>query len=245
MEALPLQAGDIVVFDVTLSDISALAHAVLLVDLTKAGERPHNYEEKFFDCLQNNEETVGAVVMNCNPFILGYYYLIEQAAKRFAHLVVFVVEEDRSEFPFWERFRLVQEGTIGLKHVSVLPSGRFIISSLTFSEYFNKSKLQERAVDPSLGIAMFASQIAPCLHITKRFVGKEPYDQVTRYNKEMKLNFPKYGIELIEIPRLEIAGVGAVGASNVRNCLKKLDFQKVELMVPPVTLQYLKEHLEL
>ena len=42
----------------------------------------------------------GGVVVNCNPFTLGHRYLIETAAQRVDWLYVFVVEEDRSSFPF-------------------------------------------------------------------------------------------------------------------------------------------------
>lgn len=42
----------------------------------------------------------GTVVDNCNPFTLGHRYLISQAASQVKHLFVFVVEEDKSFFPF-------------------------------------------------------------------------------------------------------------------------------------------------
>lgn len=85
----------------------------------------------------------------------------------------------------------------------MLPSRKFILSSLTFSEYFNKSELQNRTVDSSQDVHLFTKEIAPCLHITKWFVGSEPFDTVTKqYNLEMKKIFPLYGIETIEIERL-------------------------------------------
>lgn len=45
------------------------------------------------------------------------------------------------------------------------------------------------------------------LHITHRFVGEEPEDIVTNvYNDAMKKILPKYGIELVEIPRKQQGG---------------------------------------
>ena len=193
----------------------------------------------------NKHYSVGACVMNCNPFTLGHRYLIEQALLQCAHLIVFVVEEDRSYFPFEDRMRLVKEGLADLQNVSVLPSGKFILSSLTFSEYFNKSELQNRMVDPSQDVYLFAKEIAPCLHITKRFVGSEPFDTVTRqYNLEMKRIFPAYGIETIEIERLVRPDHQAISASVVRECIRKNDMQSLKSMVPMTTYQYIEYHLD-
>ena len=114
---------------------------------------------------------IGSAVMNCNPFTLGHRYLVEQALTQCDFLIIFVVEEDRSVFPFEDRLRLVDEGVKDLPNVTVIPSGKFVISSLTFSDYFNKSELQDRTIDTSLDVTVFAREIAPCLHITKRFAG--------------------------------------------------------------------------
>ena len=54
---------------------------------------------------------VGCIVMNCNPFTKGHQELITYAASKCSLLHIFVVEENRSMFPFADRFRLVREGT--------------------------------------------------------------------------------------------------------------------------------------
>lgn len=95
------------------------------------------------------ELKIGSIVMNANPFTLGHRYLIEQAASQCHHLIVFVVQEDKSDFSFDDRLKLVDAGTADLKNVTVIPSSEFIISSVTFSEYFNKSELQGRVIDSS------------------------------------------------------------------------------------------------
>lgn len=191
--------------------------------------------------LYDKQLSIGAVVMNCNPFTLGHRYLIEQAAAKCAHLIVFLVEEDQSFFSFDERLQMAKQGTADLKNVMVLPSGQFILSSLTFSEYFNKSELQNRTVDASQDVLIFAREVAPCLHITKRFVGSEPFDTVTRqYNSEMKRELPKYGIEVIEIDRLERTdGSGAISASKVRECIFRDNLEGLKPMVPTTTFEYI------
>lgn len=192
------------------------------------------YNEKF-------SITIGSIVMNCNPFTLGHRYLIEQALKQCDYLAVFVVQEDKSIFSFEDRLRLVSEGVTDLPNVLVIPSGRFIISSLTFSEYFNKSELQEREIDTSNDILIFAREIAPCLHITKRFAGEEPLDKVTKqYNESMKKLLPEYGIQFIEIPRVESAGE-VISASRVRKLLEEKDFESIKKIVPESTFKYLIE----
>lgn len=185
--------------------------------------------------------TIGAAVMNCNPFTLGHRYLIEKALEQCDYLIVFAVEEDRSVFPFEDRLRLIDEGTKDLPNVVIIPSGKFVLSSLTFSEYFNKSEMQDRVIDTSLDVTVFAREIAPCLNITKRFAGEEPFDSVTRqYNETMRRVLPEYGIEFAEIPRAEISGA-PVSASRVRELLDKRDFDSVEKLVPESTLRYLME----
>lgn len=113
-----------------------------------------------------------------------------------------------------------------LQNVVVIPSGRFIISSLTFSEYFYKSEIQERRIDSSLEVMIFAKEIAPCRHITKRFAGEEPYDN-RQYNETMKTVLPEYGIQFVEIPG-KYVGDAASSASRVRKLLSNKDFQTIE-----------------
>jgi [citrate (pro-3S)-lyase] ligase len=185
----------------------------------------------------------GAIVMNCNPFTLGHRYLIEYAMAQVEHLYIFVVEEDKSEFSFKDRFKLVKQNTADLANVTVLPSGKFIISSLTFDAYFGKSGIsEEQAIeqDTSFDLLIFAAAIAPALNIKTRFVGQEPFDPLTRhYNEEMKSLLPEYGCDVVEIPRLEKDG-GAVSASRVRKLLKDGNFEEIRKIVPKATLRGLR-----
>ena len=81
-------------------------------------------------------ENAGAVVMNCNPFTKGHRYLIETAANECGHLYVFVLSEDKSEFSAADRLEMVKLGTQDLQNVTVLPTGPYLISGVTFPTYF-------------------------------------------------------------------------------------------------------------
>ena len=49
-----------------------------------------------------------------------------------------------------------------------------------------------------------------------------------------------YGIDFIEIPRKEINET-VISASKVRELLKEHDWEAISQLVPPVTLEYLKQ----
>lgn len=183
---------------------------------------------------------IGGIVMNCNPFTLGHRYLIEQSSAKVDKLFVFVVEEDKSVFTFSDRIELVRRGTEDLPNVAVLPGGRFIISSLTFTDYFEKAEHQNRIIDPSMDVELFGAYIAPALGITIRFAGEEPIDNITRqYNETMAKILPRYGVTFEEIPRKKQDGE-VISASRVRRLLEAGDFDAIEKMVPATTLAYLR-----
>lgn len=183
----------------------------------------------------------GAIVMNCNPFTLGHRYLIETAAGKVAQLYILVVEEDKSRFPFKDRLQLVREGTEDIGNVMVLSGGSFVISSLTFPEYFQKEKEKDIKIDPSLDIEVFASYIAPALEIQIRFAGEEPLDPVTRqYNDTMARLLPKFGIEFMEIKRKK-SGEQVISASRVRKLMDENRYEEIKELVPETTYSYLLE----
>ncbi|MBR4083449.1 MAG: adenylyltransferase/cytidyltransferase family protein [Lachnospiraceae bacterium] len=198
------------------------------------------YIDKVVD--QHNEigNRVGAVVMNCNPFTKGHLFLIESAAKEVDLLYIFVVEEDKSYFPFEARIELVNRGTSHLKNVKVIPSGQFVVSYETMSAYFEKVKKQEVRVDLSNDIEIFARYIAPQLGITRRFVGEEPIDFITRqYNEQMAEFFPQYGIEFVEIPRENTLDEQVISASKVRRLLQEGKWKESKQFVPQTTYEFL------
>ena len=187
-------------------------------------------------------EVNGSIVMNCNPFTKGHRYLIEKAASQVDTLYVFVVEENKSFFTFEDRFEMVRAGVKDLPNVVTVPSGRFIISSLTFPEYFMKDYVKERDFDVSMDLEVFCKYIARPLHIIKRFAGEEPFDPVTsRYNENMHRILPEYGLEFCEIPRLAIDSGCIINATEVRRLLAANDFETLRDYVPDSTMKILKE----
>lgn len=192
-------------------------------------------ERYFYGFAERHKGVNGSIVMNCNPFTLGHRYLIEQALKQVDYLIIFVVEEDKSVFTFKERFAMVVEGTKDLENVMVVPSGKLILSQTTFPEYFLKIEDEDIVHNVEFDITLFAEQIAPKLNITYRFVGEEPEDKVTdEYNEAMKRILPKYGINIIEIPRAKVEGK-MISASSVREKLLKGKSTDIERLVPLTT----------
>jgi hypothetical protein len=183
---------------------------------------------------------IGAVVMNCNPFTNGHKYLIEYASSQVKTLFLFLLQEDKSFFPFADRFILAVKGTKHLGNVIVIPSGKFIISSATFRDYFNKEINQDIAIDASLDLDVFGKFIGPALGIKKRFVGREPFCQITnQYNEQMKKLLPQHGINVFEIERKTSDNGLAISASYVRKLLKEKNFEGIKSITPPSTYEYL------
>ncbi len=182
----------------------------------------------------------GAVVVNCNPFTLGHRWLIERASQGAEEVFVMVVEEDRSVFPFADRFKLVKDGVADLSNVTVIPSGPYVISSATFPTYFTKGG-EASSVHASLDLTIFATKIAPPLGVVRRFVGSEPICPLTGvYNSIMKETLPPLGIEVVELQRIE-SGEQVVSASLVRDLLSRGEMEQVRKLVPDVTWAYLVE----
>lgn len=189
----------------------------------------------------NNYNSIGAIVMNCNPFTYGHKYLIETASRLVDGLLVFVVEEDKSFFAFKDRLQMVKDGIKDLKNAVVLPSGNFMISTVTFAGYFQKENPNTASYDNFYDLKIFSEYIAPALKIKRRFVGEEPVDKVTsQYNKDMKVLLKQNDIDVIEIPRLKIDDT-VVNATFVRKCLESNEWEKIAKYVPDTTLRILKK----
>ena len=190
-------------------------------------------------CVDNDSKKVGCIVMNCNPFTLGHQYLIETASKECELLYVFVVSENKSRFSAEDRIEMVLRGTEHITNVRVLPTGPYLISSATFPTYFLKDRETATQVHCLLDIEIFVKYYAPRFNITTRYVGTEPLSQMTnQYNITLKKFLPTYGIEIKEIPRLEISEE-AVSASKVRNLIDSEDKESVKVLVPDTTYDYL------
>lgn len=192
---------------------------------------------------EDQNAVIGSIIMNCNPFTRGHKYLIQYASERVDKLFVFVLEEDKSFFKFADRFEMVKRGTADIENVVVLPSREFMISAMTFPEYFMKDYSQTREVDVTQDLSIFGEYIAPALHIKVRFAGEEPIDLVTQsYNRNMERILPTYGIRFEEIPRLMVDGENVISASRVRQLLKEKKYDDLKKYVPDTTFDYLMAH---
>ncbi len=189
-----------------------------------------------------NGKTVGACVMNCNPFTLGHRYLIEEAAKECELLYVFVLSEDKSRFSAEERIEMVRRGTHDLKNVVVLPTGDYLISQKTFPTYFLKDRESVPNAQCELDIEIFTKHFAPRFNITRRYVGTEPNSPLTHaYNKELLKLLPQKNIEVKEIKRLEKDGK-AISASDFRRLLDEGNLNAAKELVPKSTFDYIIEN---
>ncbi len=179
----------------------------------------------------------GVIVMNANPFTLGHRYLVDTASEQVEKLFVIPVKEDVSLFPYEERLEMIRRGCEGL--ATVLDGSDYQISAATFPTYFLKDLSEASETQMLLDLDLFGRHIAPALGATVRFVGTEPSDPLTaRYNELMKEVLPSYGIQVVEIPRLN-----GVQASNVRKALEHGSFQTAASMTPTATWPYLTAEL--
>ena len=174
----------------------------------------------------------GVIVMNANPFTLGHKYLVEQASP----VVVIPVQEDVSRFPYNERLAMIRSGCDGV--ADVVEGSDYQISAATFPTYFLKDLSDAAETQMRLDIDLFGRHIAPALGARVRYVGSEPADPLTaRYNALMKELLPKYGVQLVEIPRLTIEQ--PVTATEVRALLDKGRFKEASALTPESTWPYL------
>jgi [citrate (pro-3S)-lyase] ligase len=181
----------------------------------------------------------GCIVMNANPFTLGHRYLAALAAGEMPHLYILVVEEDKSDFPFAERLRLVREGLADLDTVTVIPGGKYVISQLTFPTYFLKHT-DVNSARAELDVHIFGKYIAPALRVSTRYIGTEPYCRITgEYNTVMAKLLPEYGVAVREITRKQ-SRAWAISASTVRRIIREGKTEETRELVPQSTYAFLQ-----
>lgn len=218
--------------DTVSDDPKCLQMGKVILD-EKAQKKFEKYIRQVKECQRIEKgSSVGAIVMNCNPMTRGHLYLIEHARSKVDYLYIFVVQEDKSDFRFEERFAMVKQVTEQFENVIVVPSGEFVLSYATMPLYFEKEEKKEDTLDAAHDLTIFGEYVAKELGITKRFVGEELLDPVTRqYNEAMKRILPNYGIEVEEIKRLE-TDQGIISASAVRKWIKEDNWEAVKKFVP-------------
>lgn len=194
-----------------------------------------------------NTASVAAVVVNCNPFTNGHKFLIEKAAKENEVVYLFVVEEERSAFPFSVRWELIHKGTRHLTNVVMVRGGMYVVSGSIFPSYFLRCEeindvMQKQA---ELDVTLFAKYIVPVLAIKKRYVGTEMYCKTTEaYNIAMKSILPSYGVEVIEVERKSTGNStfdspDYISASKVRQAIRENRLDDVTDFLPDPTREFL------
>ncbi len=193
----------------------------------------------YLAALPRFEGECGAIVMNGDPFTRGHQHLCAYAAAHCDALYVFSVSEPGSMFSPEERFDMLKAGTAHLPNCHVLKTDAYLVSRATFPAYFIRDEQHADAVKADLDVELFRRRIAPALHITKRFVGEEPFSPTTQaYNARMKALLPECGIELIEIPRLD-----AISASRVRSLIQSGSIEQTKDLVPKTTYEAILRHV--
>lgn len=182
----------------------------------------------------------GAMVVNCNPMTLGHKFLIDTALEQVDELLVFVVEEDSSIFPFKDRYNIIKDELKDYQNVTVIKGGPYIISRGTFPTYFIKKKDEMLDIYTELDGSIFAKKIAADLEIDIRFFGEEPVDLVTlNYNNTLKkiLEDSCISVEIIKRKQLNTT---VISASYVRDLLKDNTIEEAYKYLPIATINYLQ-----
>lgn len=185
---------------------------------------------------------ISSIVMNCNPFTKGHQFLISKSLECIDYLYIFIVEENMSTYSFTDRYAMAELGTSHFgDRVSVIPSGRFIISSFCFPDYFSK-ETRVTPADSTIDVLLFGAIIAPHLTIKHRFVGEEPTCAVTNsYNNTLQYFLPVLGVELHVLPRIKHEEQ-PISASTVRKLFAMEDFDGARSLLPETTFTYLKSN---
>lgn len=205
--------------------------------LENSSSRFNNYLQNFAQKHQEGSK-IASIVMNANPFTLGHLSLVEKACQENDHVHLFVVSEDSSLFPFAIRFSLIQAGTAHLTNLTLHESGPYMISAATFPSYFQKDEEAVMKSHTLLDLTIF-TKIAAVLGINRRYVGVEPTSVVTNlYNETMQKLLPDYGIEVVEIPRIETDG-HVISASTVRKLIQEDNLEATRDYLPETTYNFL------
>lgn len=168
-----------------------------------------------FGIIDENSD-IGCVVINGNPITNGHLYLIEEASKNHKMVILFVVEEDKSEFSFEERFTMAYLSTRRLGNVCVIPSSIYIVSSGTFPAYFLKDEAEVSMQHSKIDALIFNEYFMKELFIKKRYVGTETVGKMVSYNDVLKETL---GDKLVIVDRLK-ENNEVVSASKVRSLLR-------------------------
>ena len=175
------------------------------------------------------EDDTAAIVINGNPFTEGHLALCEYALARHKRLLLFVLEEDISEFSFKERFSLAFLATRPYaERLSVLPSTEYVVSRATFPDYFLHGADEATCAYAKYDAEIFKKFFMEPLGIKKRYFGSEVTDYMQIYNGAMKSVLGD-AAEIIE--RVKKDGE-TVSAKSVRRLISEGKYNEAVSLVP-------------
>lgn len=204
--------------------------------LLESGEHIQDVLSRLKDNYDISDAKKACVIINANPMTNGHLYLIETAAKENKEVLVFVVSENLSSFPFSDRFKIIKKATAHLDNVKVLPTLSYLVSKLTFPKYFLKEDQLIQDEQTLVDVLVYKEYYAKIFRINKRYVGEEPFSiNTSKYNKVLK-DYLGNNIKIIK--RLEFHDK-AISASQIRKFIKTNKIDKIKGLVPEATYQYL------
>jgi [citrate (pro-3S)-lyase] ligase len=139
-------------------------------------------------------------------------------------------------FSFKERISLVYLATQAFENVLVLPSTKYIVSSLTFPGYFLKSMDEKEEEHARLDAILFKNYFMKELNLAKRYVGTERDPFMIKYNSILKSAMAE---RLEIIPRFLKDGV-PISASIVRELILNNRLEEALAYVPEATRSLLR-----
>ena len=142
---------------------------------------------------------------------------------------------------FSARLEMVRAGVAHLPNVVVHEGSQYIISRATFPAYFLKETGKVQQAWSEIDVLIFRDFIAPALGITHRFIGSEPFCDITRQYNQTLHDLLASHIEVVEMPRIKATG-NAISASEVRRLLKTQQFSRIREIVPDSTFTHLETH---
>ncbi|MFV0498825.1 MAG: [citrate (pro-3S)-lyase] ligase [Bacilli bacterium] len=185
-------------------------------------------------------DKISSLVMNLNPITNGHLYLIKECVKNSDHTHLFLVKEDKSEFPYKVRLELLKEAVVGIDNLTIHDGSDYIISATTFPTYFINSQDDIDKSYPTLDVNIFGTYIVKALGINFRYVGSEPFSKTTNiYNGILQSELPKYDVEVILLDRI-CYNENVISATMVRKLIKQDKLEEVRNYVPKCVYEYLK-----
>ncbi|MCK5387704.1 MAG: [citrate (pro-3S)-lyase] ligase [Candidatus Izimaplasma sp.] len=204
--------------------------------LLEGGDEIINVLTNLRDEYALSDNKKAAVIINANPMTLGHLYLIETASKENKEVLVFVVSEDLSSFPFLDRFEIIKSATSYLKNVTVLPTLSYLVSKITFPKYFLKEDQLIKDEQTLIDVLVYKQYYEKIFNINIRYLGEEPFSfNTNKYNQVLKTYLGSH----VKIIKRKKIGEKIVSASLVRKLLKENNTEEIKKYVPLATYEYL------